>query len=829
MRNITLAFRTLFRSPFVTAVAVLSLGLGIGANAAIYSLFSQVLLRPLPVPEAHRLVNLSAPGPKPGSQSCGRAGDCEQVFSYPMFRDLEAAQTSFTGVAAHLLFSANVAYDGQTMNGEGVLVSGSYFPTLGLRPARGRLFGPGDDETIGGHFVAVLSHDYWQNRLGSAPDVVGRSIVVNGQPLEIVGVAPKGFHGTTLPAAPAVFVPLTMRGFMTPGFAGFDSRRTYWAYLFARLQPGVSMEQAAAALNAAYRPIINEVEAPLQAGMTEEALARFRSKRVGLEDGRRGQSSVHTEARVPLLLLMATAGIVLLIACANIANLLLARGAGRSMEMAVRLSLGASRRQVLAQLLTESLLLAAMGGLASLLVAHWTLRAIATTLPPEAGVLQLELNMTAVLAAAVLAIATGLLFGTFPALHSTRSDLVTTIRGNAGNLTATRAAARFRATVVTSQIALSMALLVTAGLFLRSLANISRVELGLRTQNIITFGVSPQLNGYDAERSRIFFERLEEELAAVPGVTAVAAARVAVLAGNTWNNDVNVEGFERAPGTNASASMNWISTGYFSTLDIPLIAGRGFTTADSRGNAPVVIVNEAFARRFGLGGDAVGKQMSLGGEDMDMQIVGVVRDAKYASVKDDVPPVFFMPWRQAERTGALAFYVRTAGAPAPVMQEVYRVVAGLDPHLPVEQLKSMPQQVRENVFMDRMVGSLSTAFATLATILAAIGLYGVLAYTVARRTREIGVRMALGATTGNVRGLVLRQVGAMLLVGGVIGIAAAVALGRAAASLLYGVEGRDPIVLVAAAVVLGAFGLAAGFIPAQRASRVDPVTALRYD
>jgi predicted permease len=829
MRNLRLAFRTLFKSPFITSVAVLSLALGIGANAAIYSLLNQILLRPLPVHEPDRLVNLSAPGPKPGSTSCGQAGNCDYVFSYPMFRDLEARQTPFTGLAAHMMFGANVAYEGQTMNGDGVLVSGSYFPVLGVQPALGRLLNPADDETVGGHFVAVLSHGYWENRLGSAPDVVGRSIIVNGQPLEIVGVAPKGFNGTTLGGAPAVFVPLSMRGFMSPGFTGFENRRTYWAYVFGRLRPGVSVEQAHAAINAVYQPILHDVEAPLQTGMTEETMARFRARQVGLEDGRRGQSSAHTEARVPLLLLMATAGIVLLIACANIANLLLARGANRSMEMAVRLSLGASRRQVLAQLVTESLVLAAMGGLVSLFVAHWTLRAIAAALPPEATVLQLQLNMGVVVFAAVAAVGTGLLFGLFPALHSTRPDLISTIRANAGNLTVTRGAARFRATLVTSQIALSMALLVTAGLFLRSLGNIAQVDLGLRTENVITFGVSPQLNGYEPERSRIFFERLEEELGAVPGVSGVTVSRIAVIAGNNWSNDVNVEGFERLPDTNASASVNWIGTDYFSTLDVPLMAGREFTRADAQGSARVAVVNEAFARKFGLGRDAVGRQMSMGGADLDMQIIGLVRDAKYSTVKDEVPPVFFMPWRQNESIGSLNFYVRTAGDPAPVMREVYRVVAGIDPNLPVEQLKSMTQQVRENVFMDRMVSSLSASFAALATILAAIGLYGVLAYTVARRTREIGVRMALGADAASVRRLVLRQVALMLLIGGLIGTAAALALGQAAASLLYGVEARDPVVVISAAAVLAGFALAAGLIPAQRAVRVDPLTALRYD
>jgi predicted permease len=830
MRSLRLAFRTLFRAPFVTTVAILSLALGIGANAAIFSLFDQILLAALPVTAPDRLVNLQSPGPKPGSTTCNQSGGCDAVFSYPMYRDLEAASTAFSGLAAHRIFGANVAYEGETLNGEGVLVSGSYFPVLGLQPSHGRLIGPPDDETIGGHPVAVLSHSFWEARLGADPGVVGRTIIVNGEPLTIVGITPPGFYGATLGARPLVYVPITMRGVMNPGFTGFDNRRSYWVYVFGRLQSGTTLEQATAAVNAVYRPIIEEVEAPLQTGMSETGMAQFRAKQVVLEDGRRGQSSVHGDARVPLMLLFATAGIVLLIACANIANLLLARGANRSMEMAVRLSLGANRRQVVAQLLIESVVLALLGGAASLLVARWTLAGIGASMPPEVSqILHLELQPSVVIFAAALSVLTGLLFGMFPALHSTRAELVSTIRANAGNLTVTRGAARFRAALVTAQIGLSMALLVTAGLFLKSLTNISRVDLGLRTDQVITFAISPQLNGYDGARSRQLFERVEEQLAAVPGVTGVTASMVPILSGNSWGNDVNVEGFERGPDTNANARFNEVGPSYFATLGVPVLNGREFSAADDAGGGRVAIVNEAFARKFGLGREAVGKWMSMGGEELDMQIVGLVRDAKYSDVKDEVPPVFFMPWRQDERIGAMTFYVRTATDPAQTMRAIRPLIAGLDANLPVENLKTLPQQVRENVFFDRMIGTLSGAFALLATLLAAIGLYGVLAYTVAQRTREIGVRMALGADRGRVRLMVLKQVGVMLLIGGSVGIAVAVGLGRAAASLLYGVQGHDAAVIISATLLLAVLALAAGYIPAARASKIDPLRALRYE
>ena len=830
MRNVKLAFRTLAKTPFVTTVAVLSLALGIGANAAIFSLFDQMLLRALPVHEPDRLINLAAPGPKQGSTTCNNAGDCDVIFSYPMYRDLQRADVPVS-LAAHRSFGASLAFDQQSLGGEAMMVSGSYFSVLGVRPALGRLLGPGDDETIGGHPVAVLGHGFWETNLGADPSVIGRQIVVNGVSMTIVGVAAPGFQGTTLGTRALVFVPISMRGQVHPGWEGFEDRRSYWVYAFGRLDPGVTPERAAVALNGVYRPIINGVEAPLQEGMSDATMQRFRARQIAVEDGRRGQSSVHGEARTPLLLLFAITGIVLLIACANIANLLLARGAGRNAEMAVRLSLGASRRQVLAQLLTESLVLAAIGGLASLLVARWTLSAISGMLPDEAAsTLQFELQLPVVLFAAALALGTGLVFGMFPALHSTRPDLVTTIRASAGQLAGARAATRFRTALVTTQIALSMALLICAGLFVRSLVNVSRVDLGVTVDNVATFSIAPQRSGYDSSRARVLYDRLDEELAGIPGVTGVTSALVPLLAGNNWGTDVRVQGFQSGPDIDSNSRLNFVGADYFATLGIPVLQGRGFTRADNLGSAEVAVVNEAFARKFDMGSEVVGKFMSRDGSDsLKIQIVGLVKDAKYSEVKDEVPPIFFIPHAQMGNVSSLAFYVRTSLPPERILRDVQRVVASLDPGLPVSDLKTMPQQIRENVFLDRMISTLSAAFAVLATLLAAVGLYGVLAYTVAQRTREIGVRMALGADAGRVRRMVLGQVARMLLVGGVVGIAGALALGRAAGSLLFGLQGNDPLVVVVATITLTAVALGAGYLPAARAARVDPMRALRYE
>jgi predicted permease len=826
-RNFRYALRALLRTPFISAVAVLSLALGIGANAAIFSLFDQMILRPLPVPHPERLVNLGAPGPKYGSTSCGQAGYCDQIFSYPTYRGLERAGPGIS-LAAHRDFGANLAFRHATANGEGALVSGSYFTVLGLRPAVGRLLGPADDQKIGGDFVAVLSYDYWRNHLGADPGVVGQLLVINGQSMTIVGVAPKGFEGTVLGARPWVFVPLTMRGLMSPGVQGFDEPRNYWIYVFGRLKPGVDLEHARTLINAVYHPIIENTEGPLQQGNTEKAMQEFRAMQVTVEPGARGQSRVHGEVRTPLTLLLTITGIVLLIACANIANLLLARGAARRMEMTVRLALGASRRQVLAQLLTESILLAVIGGAVSLLVAYWTLGLIGSTLPAaDAGALPLHLQPPVLLFTAGLSLLTGLLFGMFPALHSTRLDLISSIRAGAGQITGARAAARFRTGLVVAQIALSMALLIFAGLFLRSLMNISRVDLGVRTDNVVTFDVSPQLNGYQPERSRILFERLAEELASIPGVTAASAGRAALFAGSNWGNNVSVQGFKSGPDIDSHSRFNMVGPGYFHTLGVPVLSGREFTDADRVGAPKVAVVNEAFAKKFHLGRDVVGKWIGTsGGDSLDTQIVGLVKDAKYSEVKDEVPPLYFQPYRQ-KRVGSLTFYVRTAGDLNTVMRAIPGVVSKLDPNLPVEGLKTLPQQVKENVSLDRLISTLSGAFAVLATLLATIGLYGVLAYTVAQRSREIGVRMALGADARRVRRLVLSQVGRMILVGGVIGLAAALLLGRYARSLLFDLQGYDAVTLIVAPLLLAAVALGAGYLPARRASRVDPVETLR--
>ncbi len=830
MGQIRIAVRHLVRSPFVTAVAIASLALGIGANAAIFSLVDQMLLRPLPVAEPGRLVNLKAPGPNPGSQSCSQIGDCKEVFSYPMFLDLQREQTVFTGLAAHVGFGANLAMQGRTVSAEGLLVSGSYFPVLGLAPALGRLIGPDDAAVVGEGRVAVLAHDYWRGALGADPEIVGKTIVVNGQSLEIIGVAPRGFRGTTLGLSPRVFVPITMRGTMNPGWEGFEKRRTYWAYLFGRLKPGVSIAQATASLNTVYSGIIQTVEVPLQEGMSDKTMAEFKAKQLVLAPGVYGQSSTRKEVATPLAILFGITLLVVLIACANISNMLLARGAARSGEMAVRLAIGGTRGQLIRQLLTESLLLGAAGGVAGLGVAELTLRGVSAMLPQDASaIFQPHLDYRVVIFAAVLAILTAVAFGLFPALHATRPDLISTIREQGGQPSGGRAAARWRTALATAQIGLALALLASAGLFARSMANITRVDLGLQVDHLATFGISPELNGYPPERSQQYFLRVEDALAATPGVQSVAGAMVPLIARSNWGNDVGVEGYPKGPDVDNNARFNEVGPGFFATVGIPLLAGREFTRSDALGAPKVAVVNQAFAKKFGLGANPVGRRMDMGNDSLDIEIVGLAQDAKYSEVKQEVPPLVYLPTMQDRRLGWMVYYVKTSGDPAAMLPVITRVVQPLDETLPLENLRTMEQQVADNIFLDRFMTVFALTFALLATLLAAMGLYGVLAYTVAQRTREFGVRMALGADPARVRALVLKQVGRMTLVGGAFGLAGAYGIGRVAESLLYELDGTDPVVLLASALLLSLVALLAGWAPAHRAAKLDPVRALRYE
>ncbi len=831
MRHPRFAFRTLAKTPVVSIVAILSLALGIGANTAIFSLFEQVLLRALPVKAPGELVNLTANGPRSGSNSTNNAGGNQSIFSYSMFRDLERQQTVFTGIAAHRSFGANLAYQGQTVSAAGMFVSGSYFPTLGVKPAAGRLLGLDDDKTPGAHRLVVLDHAYWQEKFNHDPGVLNRTMLVNGTLMTIIGVTAEGFKGTTMGGTPQVYAPISMREELTPGWKGLAERRSYRAYLFARLKPGVSQAQAEAAINGQFSGIIREVDLPLQKGSSEKFKKQFTEQKMMLASGEQGQSNLMRTAQTPLMMLFAITGFVLLIACANIANLLLARSANRAKEFSIRLSLGATRGQVIGQLLIEAMVLAVLAGIAGLFVAYGTAQAISSFFDGGmTDVVDLGLRPVTMAFAMGLSIVAGFLFGLFPAVHATKQDLSGAMKDQAGNVSGSTSAARFRRGLVTAQIALSLLLLISAGLFLQSLVKVMKVEMGIRTENLIVFGLSPDLNKYSPVRTKALFQSLEKSVEAIPGVQGVSVSLVQLIAGNNYGSNVSVDGFQAGPDSDTHSVFNEVGPGFFKMMRIAMVGGREFSDSDGESRPRVAVVNEAFVRKFGNEKSLLGRRMQVGsGKTNDIEIIGIAKDAKYSDVKEPAPAMFYTPYLQDKKLGSATIYVATATPTDQILPLVRKAVAGLDANLPVENLKTMSRQVDENIGVDRMISTLAAAFAVLATLLAAVGLYGVLAFTVARRTREIGIRLAVGADAKDIRRLVMTEVGWMVALGVPVGLLGAIVLGKYAESLLYEVKSGDPVVLVGSVVLVATVSLGAGYVPTRRAMRIEPVSALRWD
>ena len=832
--NVRLAVRTLRKTPLATGAAVLSLALAMGANAAIYSLYHQHMLAPLPVTQPERLVNLEAPGPKPGPAFCNDAGGCDEVFSYPMYRDLQRKQDAFTDIAAHHTDRAHLSYGGRSASVWASCVSGSYFPTLGLSPAAGRLFGPEVDEPIGGHPFAVLGHDYWVSDLAGAPDVVGDILLVNGRPLTIVGVAPAGFRGTTSLHPLSAYVPLSTCGALAPDGATaprgrFRDRQAYWLYLFARLRPDVSLPRARAAMEPRYRSILAEVEAPLQAGVSDAGREDFITRPLVLREGRRGQSQLHDNRGVGvafLLLLGVTIGVVL-VACANVANLLMARAATRRTEMAVRLSLGGSRRHLLVQLLTESCLLALLGGVSALGVAYGTLRFIGTLVPTEAaGIVSLTLDPVVVPFLATLAVGAGLLPGILPALHATRAA---GLAGDAPHDAEPRYAHRVHEGLVAAQFALLMVLLATAGLLLQSHRNnANRTDRGYRVSDVGVFRVAPGLNGYGPARSQALVEGIGSALSAEPGVVSVTTGTVNTAAGETETVEVAVEGFAGGPDADRTTHVSSVGTGYFGTLGIGLLAGRSISGSDTLGTPRVAVVNQAFMRKFDLEPNPVGARFAIGGHDAepDIEVVGLAGDVRPLPQRP-ARPLVYLAQRQEEDGGRVWFYVRTTSPIDEALDAVPALVAAVDPDLPVTALMPMAALARLNEPVASLA-VLSASLSTGAALLVAVGLYGLLACSVAARTREFGLRLALGADATQVRRMVLAPVARVILAGTAFGSLAAWGVERAARAVLYEVEGLLPVVIGVAVAGLAVVASVAAFVPAHRASRIDPRIALRH-
>ena len=830
--RLRIAFRGLWKKPLITVSAIISIALGIGASTAMFSIYDEFLMRRLPVPEPERLVNFSAPGPKPGGQTSNLSGGADDVFSYPMFRDLEQVQTVFTGIAAHRLFDASIATSFGSSHESGLFVSGNYFPVLGIQPALGRLLHTNDDKIIGDGQVGVLSYDYWQKNFGGDAGILNQDITINGQSMTIAGVTPQGFTGTTLGSSPRIFVPITMRARLQPGLPTLDSRMNYWAYVFGRLKPGVTLEQASAVMNVPYHNITNQVEAPEAErliGQYDSVMDMFRARQLVLKPGARGQSNYSGMAKSPLNIFMGCTLLVLLIACANVTGILLARGIARSGEMALRSALGASRMQIFTQLLTESFILVFIAGIAGILAGHWMLRAIVTMIPAQfADNLSFTLNGTALLFAVALTFAAGIVVGLFPAAYGARADLTSLMKDQTAQVTGSKSAIRFRTGLSIAQIALSLALIVVSGLFSKSLYNSNRIDTGMKIDRVVTFSVSPILKGYTPPQSTQYFERLENELAAIPGVESVTGSSTRLLSGAYNGSRVIVEGYNPANLLANSSAYNRGGTDYFKTLGIPLIAGRDFSREDMSSSSKVAVVNEAFAEKFNLGRDAVGKRIGFDADVLDVEIVGLVKNSSFQSFRDSHPLVI-VPFQQSDTNWTRTFYVNTALPLEQLFPQIRRVAAQLDSTLPVENLSTMARQVHDQTFDVRLMVVLSNAFAFMATLLTAVGLYGIFSYNVARRRREIGLRMAFGATRVSICLMFLRQSSLIALAGCVPGFALGVFAGRVIQSLLYGLEGFDTGVFLGAAALLFIIITLVVLIPVCRTVLNEPLELLREE
>ena len=841
MGDFKYALRTLRRSPGYMAVAAMTLALGIGANTAIFSLLDQILLRLLPVKNPQQLVLLTMRGHHYGSNWGGNA------ISHPMFRDFQAHNDVFSGMFCRFRDPVSLTFAGQSERVNAELVSGTYFSVLGVNTILGRAFTPEDDRVPLGHPLAMLTYDYWKRRFGGDPGIVGKNLIVNGHNVTVLGVVQPGFDGVELGYSTKVFIPIMMQDWIVVGNRKMlTDRRMRWVNAFGRLKPGVSITQAKASLEPFMHSML-EMEVKEAAFSHASAYDReqFLKSWMDVLPGSQGRSYTRRELSTPLWVLMATTGVVLLIACANLANLLLARATGRQKEIAVRLAVGASRGRIISQLLTETLSLAGLGGIAGLAIAFWADKALLRIYLPADST---DLNISTLPDFRILVftlgvtVLTGIVFGLVPAFQTTRPDVGRVLKDEAGAVVG-GGHAGLRKTLVVAQVALSLLLLIGAGLFLRSLKNLSNLGPGFPAERLVGFNIDPSLGGYIPERSKIYYQQLTNALSSVPGVESVGLASMRILENDEWDSSMTVEGYTPAkPEDRAEPYMNQISPGYFATLGVPIVAGRDFRMTDDHEikkgpedddwTPTTVMINEKFAKKFFPGRNPLGLHLGFGsdpGTRMDMEIIGIVKDIKYTNLRDEVPEQAYVPYMGSHFLGSMTVYIRTAVDPNLLMPAVRQKVRELDANLPIYGLRTTETQINNSLVTERMIASLSTVFGFLTTMLAVIGLYGVMSYTVAQRTREIGIRMALGAEQGKVVWMVMREVLRLIGIGVVAGIPAALALTRVVESQLFGLTGHDPRTLGISTVALTVVACAAGYIPALRASRLDPMKALRYE
>jgi predicted permease len=837
--DVRYALRALRLNPGFASVAVLSLALGIGANTAIFSLVDAVLVRLLPVSDPARLVLLS--DPSSGGVAIGSEGGERSLFTYEEFKTIRDRNAVFSGVFASESNMGRLsvrAGDGSVEERRGKLVSGEYFEVLGVRPAVGRMFGPAEETAPGADPVVVLAYDYWQTQFGQDRSVIGRTIQVNRVALTVIGVAPAGFRGEIVGESPDLYVPMMMEPQLKPGrFWLRDdpklAEKVMWLHVGARLKPGVDAAKAQANVDVLFKAHL----AALAGGIADPARRRETlDQRIRVRPGARGASPLRERFAEPLLMLMAMVGFVLLIACANVANLLLARATARQREVGIRIALGAGRARLIRQMLTESVVLASIGGAVGVLFASWAARLLVrlASAGPTPISLDVRLDVRVLAFTAALAILTGLLFGLVPALRASRLDVNGCLKEGARGITGSGTRLNVGKLLVVAQIAISLLLLIGAGLFARTLRNLQAVELGFRPDHLLLVRIDPVSAGYtDGHARAAVYQRLLERFKAAPGVRGVTLSENGIFSGTESGDRVTVEGFHSDKEEDNGARFDQVGPDYFSTLGARVVLGREISPGDGEPSPRVCVINEAFARFFFKDGNPIGRHVRDEFPDTreTFEIVGVVSDVRDHQLRGDIPPRFYVPLFHPLGDGPPSAYfeIRTNAEPAMALPTVRRLVEQVDASLQVVSARSLTELLDRSTTQERMIAQVSGFFGVLALVLAAIGLYGVLAYSIARRAHEIGIRMALGAGRGTILGGVLRETLLLVGLGAMVGLPAAFACGRLVRSSLYGLAVMDPLTLVGAVAVLTSVAIAAAYVPARRASRVDPLLALRCE
>jgi len=834
-QDVRYGLRQLGRQPVFTAVAVLSLALGIGANTAIFSLIDAVLLKTLPVKNPDQLVLFNwVSGPEipmemlSGSMSITDESASSTSFSYATFEQFRQNGEALSHLFAFAeIDRLNVGIDGQAELASGQVVSGNYYEALGVATVAGRAITGSDDRVAEADPVAVISYGYWQRRFGGDREAVGKTIYLNGSPFTIIGVAPPGFYGTLdVGASPDITVPVAKQSLVMPGEPYLNRPGVWWLQVIGRLKEGATAEQARARL-----------EVILQQSATAYQTSSEKQKdipRLEASAGSRGLGEVRERFSDPLYILSAVVLLVLLIACANVSNLLLARATARRKEIAMRLALGASRIRLVRQLMTESLMLALMGGALGLLFAVWGKDLLAAALPNDSRAINIHVPIDLRVLAFTLAVSilTGFLFGLAPAFRATRVDLSPVLKDNAAAVLKAGSRSRLGKALVVAQVAMSLVLLVGAGLFIRTLRNLENVNLGFNKENLLLFKVDPTLNGYKGPAIAELYNQIIERVKSVPGVRSVSVSDYALISSSASITRISVPGLTLPPGERPLVYLHPVGASFFETMEIPLLSGRGFGPQDVQGAPRVAIINETLARTFFPNEDPIGKRFTIlaAKNPEPIEVIGLVRDSKFSQVRDEAPPTYFSPYLQNMKSlRAMNFEARTSGDPTDLVPAVRQIVQEIDRNLPIFNVKTQSQQVDEALLQERQFARLSSFFGLLALVLACIGLYGILSYAVARRTNEIGIRMALGAERRDVVWMVMRETLLLIFIGVAIGLGGAFFSTGLISSMLFGLTATDPATILLAALLMTGVAAFAGYLPARRAALTDPIVALRYE